>query len=151
MAKKKTEQDPTTTETNALVDIVIRNPIGHLQEDGTIVRHELPVPVVHLSPDDQVLDWPDPTPEMLDTPEFNAVWACIKQWDINVPGAYNGYMGATGNHARAILDALSSVPRPDLRAVRTVIDTLVFGCESQRARQDAAAPAIEVLDRLIGE
>ena len=59
--------------------------------------------------DDNVVpnpDWPDPTPEMLQTPEFNAVWNCIKRWDINVPDAYNGYMGATGNHVRAILDAL---------------------------------------------
>lgn len=52
---------------------------------------------------------PDPTPEMLETLEFNAVWECIKTWDINVPSAYDGYCGATGNHVRAILDALSKV------------------------------------------
>jgi len=51
--------------------------------------------------------WPDPTPEMLTTPEFEAVWQCIKKWDINVLDAYVGYCGATGNHVRAILDALS--------------------------------------------
>lgn len=51
-------------------------------------------------------EWPDPTPEMLDSPEFEAVWNCIKKWDIAVPGAYSGYSGATGNHVRAILDAL---------------------------------------------
>lgn len=50
--------------------------------------------------------WPDPTPEMLDDARFNSIWQCIKSWDINVPAAYAGYMGATGNHARAILDAL---------------------------------------------
>lgn len=50
--------------------------------------------------------WPDPTPEMLTDPQFEAVWNCIKSWDINVPTAYSGYMGATGNHVRAILDAL---------------------------------------------
>jgi hypothetical protein len=50
--------------------------------------------------------WPDPTPEMLASPEFEAVWQCIKRWDINVPDVYSGYMGATGNHVRAILDAL---------------------------------------------
>ena len=50
--------------------------------------------------------WPDPTPEMLESPEFEAIWQCIKRWDINVPDAYNGYCGATGNHVRAILDAL---------------------------------------------
>lgn len=48
----------------------------------------------------------DPTPEMLDDPQFNAIWNVIKSWDINVPGAYSGYCGATGNHVRAIMDAL---------------------------------------------
>lgn len=50
--------------------------------------------------------WPDPSPEMLASPEFEAVWSCIKSWDINVPEAYEGYCGATGNHVRAILSAL---------------------------------------------
>lgn len=53
--------------------------------------------------------WPDPTPEMLQSPEFEAVWQCIKGWDINVPDVYGGYCGATGNHVRAILDALASI------------------------------------------
>jgi hypothetical protein len=52
--------------------------------------------------------WPDPEAAMLKTPEFEAVWQCIQDWDINVPGAYSGYCGATGNHVRAILDALTS-------------------------------------------
>ena len=55
-------------------------------------------------------NWPDPTPEMLTTPEFEAIWQCIKNWDIEVvPG--DGYSGATGNHVRAILDALSQVKK----------------------------------------
>lgn len=54
-------------------------------------------------------EWPDPTPEMLADPRFEAVWQAIKSWDINVAGAYSGYMGATGNHVRAILDALATV------------------------------------------
>jgi len=54
----------------------------------------------------RTIEWPDPTPEMLETPEFEAVWQCIRTWDINVPAAYSGYCGATGNHVRAILDAL---------------------------------------------
>lgn len=53
------------------------------------------------------IPWPAPTPEMLKSPEFEAVWMCIKKWDINVPDAYAGYCGATGNHVRAILDALA--------------------------------------------
>ncbi len=54
----------------------------------------------------ELLPWPDPTPEMLQDPRFEAIWQTIKRWDINVPGAYGGYCGATGNHVRAILDAL---------------------------------------------
>lgn len=50
--------------------------------------------------------WPDPTLEMLEDPVFNAIWHTIKSWDINVPAQYGGYCGATGNHARAILDAV---------------------------------------------
>mgnify|MGYP001579448231 CR=1 FL=1 len=58
---------------------------------------------------DNPLPWPDPTPEMLERPDFNAVWNCIKDWDISVPQAYGGDCGATGNHVRAILDALATV------------------------------------------
>jgi len=56
--------------------------------------------------------WPDPTPEMMLSPAFEAVWQCIKTWDINVPSVYGGYCGATGNHVRAILDALKAPPPP---------------------------------------
>ena len=55
---------------------------------------------------EQQLRWPDPPSEMLRTPEFEAVWRAIKTWDISVPDAYQGYCGATGNHVRAILDAI---------------------------------------------
>ncbi len=51
--------------------------------------------------------WPDPTQEMLKgDATFEAIWQCIKSWDINVPHVYAGYCGATGNHVRAILDAI---------------------------------------------
>ena len=66
---------------------------------------------------------PDPPPAVLDDPVFEAVWQCIKTWDINVPGAYVGYMGATGNHAWAIVDVVA----------RTIIDKL--------AGSDPPAPA----------
>ena len=52
--------------------------------------------------------WPDPTPEMLADPLFEAVWQRIKTWDINVPEVYAGYMGATGNHVRAIVDVVAA-------------------------------------------
>lgn len=38
-------------------------------------------------------NWLDPTPEMLETPEFEAVWQCIKSWDINVPEQYTKVHG----------------------------------------------------------
>lgn len=56
-------------------------------------------------------NWRDPLPEELNTPEFNAVWDCIKNWDIGLPfdihpSGGQMYSGATGNHVVAILDAL---------------------------------------------
>ncbi len=53
--------------------------------------------------------WRDPTPRELDDPMFNAIWDVIKSWDINVPHAYYGYCGATGNHVATILDAVAAV------------------------------------------
>ena len=38
---------------------------------------------------------------------FNAVWKVIKTWDVNVAGAYDGYMGANGNHVQMILDSIN--------------------------------------------
>jgi hypothetical protein len=64
------------------------------------------------------LAWPDPTPEMLGDPRFNAIWQAIKAWDISVPGAYGGYCGATGNHVRAILDAIAKVSGPLVMGTR---------------------------------
>jgi hypothetical protein len=65
----------------------------------------VPYAIDHTDPFPKV--WPDPTPAMLDSPQFEAVWQCIKRWDIAVPDAYAGHCGATGNHVRAILDALA--------------------------------------------
>jgi hypothetical protein len=56
---------------------------------------------------EQTKDWPDPTGEQLQSPQFEVIWQVIKSWDISVPDAYRGYCGATGNHVRAILDALT--------------------------------------------
>jgi len=60
------------------------------------------------TPTQAPIDWPDPTPEMLASPQFKAIWRCIKHWDIIVPDAYQGYCRATGNHVRSILDALAA-------------------------------------------
>lgn len=54
----------------------------------------------------QSIEWIDPTIEQLDDPLFNCIWDAIKTWDINVPEAYNGYCGATGNHVVHIINAI---------------------------------------------
>lgn len=54
------------------------------------------------------INWPDPTEEMCERPEFEAIWQAIKSWDVNVPESYKGYCGANGNHVRAILDVLKA-------------------------------------------
>lgn len=62
----------------------------------------------------QRVEWPDPTPAMLRDPIFNAIWNEVKAWDVAVPGAYQGYIGGTGNHARAIYDAVRAAVPPRL-------------------------------------
>jgi hypothetical protein len=47
-------------------------------------------------------DYTSPSDEMLQDILWNAIWEAIKGWDINVPDEYEGYMGATGNHATTI-------------------------------------------------
>lgn len=54
------------------------------------------------------IPWPDPTPEQLQTLWFNRIWNAIKTWDVNVPEAYEGYCGATGNHVVHILNAITA-------------------------------------------
>lgn len=80
--------------------------------------------------DDDVdpIKWPDPTPEMLNTPEFEAIWQCIKNWNIGVPDMYSGYC-VTGNHVRTILDALSKAPPAGMRTVREWASLILFGDE----------------------
>lgn len=73
------------------------------------------------------IPWPDPEKEMGLRPEFEAVWQAIKDWDIAVPAAYSGYSGATGNHARAILDALDASDGPlmeENKKLRTALETI---------------------------
>lgn len=54
--------------------------------------------------------WKGPTPDMLNgDPLFDAIWGVIKTWDVNVPEEYQRYCGSTGNHARAIYDAVMKV------------------------------------------
>jgi hypothetical protein len=59
------------------------------------------------------IDWPDPTEEQLNSYRFNKIWEVIKDWDIAVPTAYNGYCGATGNHVVAIMNALEIKPETE--------------------------------------
>lgn len=52
--------------------------------------------------------FPAPIQEMLNSSEFNVLWECMKSWDIRVPEVYDGYCKTTGNHVRAILEALKN-------------------------------------------
>jgi hypothetical protein len=54
------------------------------------------------------MSYRDPTESDLKDSLFDKIWEAIKSWDINVPGEYGGYCGATGNHVCAILDAVRS-------------------------------------------
>lgn len=64
----------------------------------------------------QIAAWSDPPEDLLLDPQFLAIYEAIKTWDINVPAAYGGYCGATGNHVYAIYRALarlSPTQQPD--------------------------------------
>ena len=51
---------------------------------------------------------PNPSEKMMASPEFCAVWECIKGWDIEVEPD-GGYCTATGSHVCMILDALAAL------------------------------------------
>jgi len=66
-------------------------------------------PGLEIGSEERLRIWPSPTDEMMESTEFKAVWDCIKTWDINVPEVDGDmYSGATGNHVRAILEALGT-------------------------------------------
>ena len=69
--------------------------------------------------------WPAPTPEMLKQLDFQRVWESIKTWDIHVPEVYQGYCGATGNHVRAILDAIVKPSERELESFRALAEKAI--------------------------
>ena len=54
---------------------------------------------------------PNPTADDLGNPDFEAIWTVIKDWDINVPEYYQGYMSGNGSHVKLILEELKRVRR----------------------------------------
>jgi len=56
-------------------------------------------------------NWPEPESRHFADPRFDQIWEAIKMWDIEVRGK-GGREGATGNHVRAILDALDGATPP---------------------------------------
>jgi len=62
-------------------------------------------------------NYQDPTEDDMRDPEFKAIWEEIKSWDINIPEEYNGYCGASGNHAMAIKNALKKA-RAEIREAK---------------------------------
>ncbi len=65
-----------------------------------------PLPAHPIQVKTAMLVMPNPTPEQLNDPLFEAIWQVIKSWDINVPGYYEGYCGATGSHVMLIFNEL---------------------------------------------
>lgn len=51
---------------------------------------------------------PDTNDAMLASPEFNAIYNEIKDWDVNAPQYYAGYCGLNGSHVAIILNALTA-------------------------------------------
>jgi len=49
---------------------------------------------------------PQPDEQMMLSLLFTAIYDTIKDWDVNVPQYYTGYMHATGSHAALIYNAV---------------------------------------------
>ncbi len=76
---------------------------GQLKKDMTF---QPPNPCRVVDDVDPSIPWDDPEDRDLMNDDFLAIWEAIKTWDINVPEAYKGYCGATGNHCIHIMQAL---------------------------------------------
>ena len=55
---------------------------------------------------------PSPSREEINSPEFEAIFQLIKNWDIQVPEQdIKGYSSGNGSHVKLILDVLKPVLR----------------------------------------
>jgi|ERR1035437_1442927 hypothetical protein len=54
---------------------------------------------------------PSPSEKEQQSELFNAIWDCIKTWDIKIPEYEDGYMGANGSHVKIIMDAIAPAVR----------------------------------------
>jgi hypothetical protein len=111
---------------------------------------------------------PDPTDEMLASPQFDAVWSVIKSWDVAVPEAYSGYCGANGSHVAMILRAIAAAPSPPsvkkdevavavaaereacAQVVRRVRDTWIKGDASSAIGNAFQRACDQALDGILG-
>jgi len=70
-------------------------------------------------------EMPNPSQAELFDPIFHRIWQVIKDWDINVPTHYSGYMGANGSHAKMLLDAVKPPAEDYHERVLRVVEELV--------------------------
>ncbi len=54
---------------------------------------------------------PSPTPQEMESELFNAIWECVKTWDIKIPKYDDGYMSANGSHVKILMDAIAPTIR----------------------------------------
>ena len=101
-----------------------------------------------MSEQEENKEWKDPSKEMMESPEFNAVWNLIKYWDINVPeiDGEGVYKGATGNHVRAILDAIKS-SRPN--TVRQIITKLKYEHLGNKTKEELVKKLDKMLENTV--
>jgi len=90
------------------------------------------------SNDEDKIELPDPTPEMMKSLEFNAIWDLVKTWSICVPGVGgNGvYDTATGNHVRAIIDAIRKARPETMKAMVEKLKYSDLGGSTRKAIVD---------------
>lgn len=76
---------------------------------------------------------PNPTPEMLADPLFEAIWQTIKSWDVNVPESYQGYCGANGSHVAMIFNCVHSTDAPRPVTAESEVSRLTAELEEARS------------------
>lgn len=56
---------------------------------------------------------PNPSEKEMNTQLFNKIFEVIKDWDINAPDYYSGYMSGNGSHVKLLMDAIIPALRED--------------------------------------
>ena len=108
-------------------------------------------------PDFDDPEYPDPLPEMLGSPRFEAIWRAIKEWDISRYREDRSYAGASGNDVMHILLELDKTDRGAIEALVKVKEELWAEYCLRRGVKPTdfdeafkSSPVIRIIDEALG-